>query len=76
MEDFLDYTDSEYCPICGEHIADLIKFQLHECSQKALNKIDKSNIDKSNIEKDSNFGEKLSDGDFMLNFYENDDIEN
>ena len=66
------FSEMDYCPICGELA---LSGNKHKCPQRILDNICKEEEERSSqIDDDDekDYGERLDDAEFMLNYYDND----
>ena len=66
------YSDYDYCPICGELASNEEK---HICPEEILEEICREEVAKSeefDDDYEKGYGDRLEDADFMFNYYDND----
>ena len=72
QEDSQQYSEYDYCPICGELAVGEKK---HICPEEILEDICKEEIERSeefDDDEEKSYGEKLDDAEFILNYYDDE----
>ena len=69
------FFEEDYCPICGELVSEPNK--KHTCPKHILDEIcrtEEARSEEYDNDDDKSYGERLDDADFLMNYYDDDEI--